>query len=608
MSSEQVSTKLLDQVDAIRRQEHDEITALIDTLERVDGLPEEAIEQARDALFHTNHPYLMVMAGPFGSGKSSVINALLGEQVMDVGPIPTTDHIVILRHGLDVQRTRAGDIETVFHPSPLLKNLSLVDTPGLESVFQAHDALTRRFLHRADVVLLVMIATQVLSASNLDYLKELKAYGKRVVVVVNQIDVLEPDEREQVREFVRDQGRLHLGVEPQTWLLSARQGIAAQQEMPRDEILWDESGMADIEAYIKETLGDVERFRQKLETPVQICQNATKTALALLQEQRATLDTHRKTVENIEAQIEQARRQQQQTVEDTLDTVETHWNEAAARGSQAIGELFQFSRGIGLFFGGLGEIVGLGRLFRRFRGRTRTENVFEQHKVHATLHQIPKEVDKLGPRLEGRDLQDIDDLVEHTQRAVKQLPDNLSDKVIGKIQTPLRYERRFLRDVRHELTDLLREAERVEATRLENTLRNTLIVLALWEVLTICLVLGVTVSAFSGASDVGSLLLVFGIGFGVIVFGLALVPLQGWLLRRAYVRRLRRCRDDYLVILRRAAEELVAHGVQLRRDATAPFTRMVESQTELVGELRRDLDEHQQVLTRIQGGLASLKA
>jgi predicted GTPase len=79
------------------------------------------MEQVRDALFHTNHPFLMVMVGPFGSGKSSIINALLGSEVLDVGPIPTTDHIVILRRGTDVQRSRAGDVETVFHPSPLLE-------------------------------------------------------------------------------------------------------------------------------------------------------------------------------------------------------------------------------------------------------------------------------------------------------------------------------------------------------------------------------------------------------------------------------------------------------------------------------------------------------
>jgi small GTP-binding protein len=607
LDAEQLSGKLLSQYEAIRRQENEQITALLDALGRVDGLPENEMEQVRDALFHANHPFLMVMVGPFGSGKSSVINALLGQELLEVGPIPTTDHIVIVRRGSDVQRTRAGDTETVFHPSPLLENLSLVDTPGLESVFRTHDEVTRRFLHRADVVLLVMIATQVLTAGNLEYLRELKAYGKRVIVVVNQVDVLEPSEREQVQDFVLEQSRLHLGVEPPIWLVSAREALEAQQATPRDEIAWDESGFAEIEAYIKETLGDVERFRQKLETPVQICQNVTRSALNLVQEQQAALDLHRKTLENIDAQIEQGRREQQKTIDDTLTEIENTWNEAIARGGGAISDMFQFSRGIGLFFGGLGEIIGLGRLVRRFRGRTRAESAFEQHKVRETLDQIPKLVDGLGPRLEGRDLQDIDDLVNYTRGAVQALPSNLSNKVIGRIQTPLRYERSFLREVRSPLDDLLRDAGRFETERLDRVLRNTLIILALWEVLTLCLVVAVGAGGFSSSiPNAQGLLLVFAVGIGFVILGLALVPLRGWLLRKSYERRLRRCRDDFLDKLRRAAGELAAHGVQLRRDAVGPFTRLVVSQAELLESLRTDLAHHQQALTRIEGGLAEL--
>ncbi len=605
---QQLSGKLLSQYEAVRRQEHEQITALLETLTRVDDMPEREMEQVRDALFHTNHPFLMVMVGPFGSGKSSIINALLGEEVLDVGPIPTTDHIAILRHGAEVQRTRAGDIETVFHPSPLLENLSLVDTPGLESVFRTHDEVTRRFLHRADVVLLVMIATQVLSASNLEYLQELKTYGKRVIVVVNQVDVLEPGEREQVREFVLEQSRMHLGVEPQVWLVSAREALEAQQETPRDEIAWDESGFADIEVYIRETLGDVERIRQKLETPVQICQNVTKTALGQVQEQQAALDLHRKTLENIEAQIEQGRRDQQKTVDDSLELIGQTWDEAIARGSEAIGELFQFSRGIGLFVGGLGELIGLGGLVRRFRRQTRAETAWERHKVRETFQRIPDAVEKLGPRLEGRDLQDIDDLVDYTRAAVQQLPENLSGKLVGKIQSPLRYERSFLRNVRAPLDDILREAQRFEVRHLDRTLRNTLIILALWEIMTVCVVLAAAAGAFSSnVPDAGTISLILVVGIVSVIGGLVLVPVRGWFLRKNFERRVRGFRDDYLAMLRRASEELVGHGVQLRRDATAPFTRLIVSQSEALSQLRAELNEHQQALIAIQRGLAEMK-
>ncbi|NLE51903.1 MAG: hypothetical protein GX613_10905 [Chloroflexi bacterium] len=607
MQTEQISSKLLSHYETIRRQEHEQITELLDVLGRVDGLPEDQMEQARDALFHTNHPFLMVLVGPFSSGKSSVINALLGEEVTEVGPIPTTDRIVILRHGEDVQRSRSGDVETIFHPSPLLENLSLVDTPGLESVFKTHDELTRRFLHRADVVLLVMIATQVLTASNLEYLQQLKSYGKRVVVVVNQVDVLEPEEREQVREFVLEQARVQLGVEPQIWLVSARQALAAQRETPRDEIGWDESGFADIEEYIKETLGDVQRARQKLETPLQISQNVTKTALGLVQEQQAALDVHRKTAANIGAQIEQGRREQQQTVDTTLAEIDATWHEASARGGEAISDLFQFSRGIRLFFGGIGELLGFGGLMRRFGGRTRVESVLDEHRVQETFARIPPLVDKLGPRLESRDLQDIDDLVDYTRGAVKELPPSLSDKVIGRIQTPLRYDARFVRDARGRLDELLRDSQRFELERLDRTLRSTLVLLALWQILALGLMIVVGVTAFSGTTpDAAQLLLVFGLGLILIIVGLALVPLRGWLLRRAYQRRVQANREEYLRLLRGAASELLGYGVQLRKDATAPFTRLVESQSEVLDALRDDLLAQQHALTRIQGGLAVL--
>src|SRR5574340_238675 len=158
---------------------------------------------------------------------------------------------------------------------------------------------------------------------------------------------------------------------------------------------------------------------------------------------------------------------------------------------------------------------------RSFQGRTRAETAFEQHKVLETLHQIPEAVDKLGPRLEGRALQDIDDLVDYTRNAVQGLPSTLSDKVIGKIQTPLHYERSFLRDIRGKLDDILRDAERFETTHLDRTLRNTLIILALWEIMTVCLVLAVAAGGFGGVStQLGSVFVIFAVGIVMVIVGL----------------------------------------------------------------------------------------
>ena len=158
--------------EAIRRREYELITNLLEVIPRIDGLGEEQVTQMRDALFHADHPYMMVFVGPFSAGKSSLINALLGEHdLLSIGPTPTTDRISILRWGEEPSRNRSGEVDTVFYPSPLLQKVSFVDTPGLESVFQKHEDITRRFLHRSDTVLLVMLATQAMTARNVEYLQ-----------------------------------------------------------------------------------------------------------------------------------------------------------------------------------------------------------------------------------------------------------------------------------------------------------------------------------------------------------------------------------------------------------------------------------------------------
>src|SRR5690606_9162488 len=176
---DQRDIRLATEYETLRRREYELITDLLEVLPGVDNLPDEQLAQMRDALFHADNPYLMVFVGPFSSGKSSIINALMGKSdLMPVGVTPTTDHISILRWGEEPDRITSGtEVESVFYPSPLLQKVSFVDTPGLESVFQKHEETTRNFLHRADVVFLVMLATQAMTARNLEYLQRLKEYG-----------------------------------------------------------------------------------------------------------------------------------------------------------------------------------------------------------------------------------------------------------------------------------------------------------------------------------------------------------------------------------------------------------------------------------------------
>lgn len=588
----------------IRREQYEALNELLETLTHVDDLDDEQLERIRDAIFHADHPFLLTLVGPFSSGKSSVINALLGEAVLDVGPVPTTDHISILRYGPTVQKSRAGTVSTVFYPAQLLEQISLVDTPGLESVFKQHDDLTKKFLHRADILFLVMIATQVLTANDLEFMQSLKEYGKRMVIVVNQIDVLEPEDRETVRQFVEEQSRLHLGIEPQIWLVSAKQALSAYTpNTPRDEIIWDESGFADVEEYLFETLDDSQRIYQKLDTPLQIAANVNREAITLVQGSVSALNEHRKTVDNMEAQINASERERERILDKTLNEIDEVWLEATARGNDAIDELFQGSRALGQAFAGMFEIVGLGAIMRRFRKQTQGQEAFAKYEVRDSLQRIPEMANKLGPSLEGRDQEEIDQLVDYTRQQMQQLPENLRNKVIGKVQSPMSYDRKSLRAIRSDLDELVATAGQFETAKLDRALRGTVVTMAFW--MFIVIVIGILIgtgSILSGNNGLLNLILILSMG----IFGLTMLPIRGWMLRQNYKSRMAELNTRYNTLLDRAGHEQIKYGTQLRHDVTSPFTRLISTQTDLTDELIDELDAHQQKMISIQHKLSGL--
>ncbi len=573
----------------MRRRVNDLLLRLVDTLPRVDGLPPAVLDQARDAVFHADHPFLLVLIGPFGAGKSSLINALLGEAILPTGPVPTTDRIVILRRGPALERSSGADgIETIFHPAPLLEQISLVDTPGLESVFAQHSERTEAFLHRGDLIALVMLATQAMTARNAEYLEALRDYGKRVLVVINQVDLLEAGQAETVRAFVREQCREHLKADPQIFCVSARQGLAAHTAEPPNLSGWRESGLADLEDFLVRALDDRERLRQKLQTPLQIARNALATAQGEVQNQQAALERHRAVWENIEAQVEAARAAQTKVVDAAMTQVAGHFAEAATRGEDAIREMFEPSRALRQVVAGLAELIGVAGLARRFGARPRAAAAFEAREVLAPLDEVTKVVDGLGPRLEGRDLQDLDDLAAYTKRALNDLPPALRAKVIGEVRTPATYDREALRRIRPELDGILAEARQIEPARLERAVRNTLIALAGWEV-AVVLALALIGSLGINWTDPTAPLLLLLIAIALILTGLALMPLRGMLMARAFSGRLMALADRLQELVREAAAEQIEQGVRLRQDVAAPFTRLVSAQTELHSALARDL-------------------
>jgi hypothetical protein len=270
--------------------------------------------------------------------------------------------------------------------------------------------------------------------------------------------------------------------------------------------------------------------------------------------------------------------------------------------------VFRFSHAIGLFSRGVVELVGLAGLLRRSQGgASHIQTAFNKHKAFEPVNELPVIVDKLGPRLEGKDIQDIDDLVKYAHKEVEALPHTIREKVIGNIQAPLQYDRTPLQKVRPDLESIENEARVVEVEKLDQAVKNTLLYLAVYEILLI--VFGIALLNIWGqvAQDQPQLpfiLLILLLGLGLL--GLVLMPIRGRFMENAYTNRMLALQARYIEAVTKAADKQVAYGLQLRRDAIAPLTRLVEAQTQIQTEQMTKLQAAEQEMVGIEAALTAL--
>lgn len=201
--------------------------------------------------------FLVAIIGEFNAGKSTFINALLGEPLLPMGVTPTTEAIELVRYGTQAIRvpTLRGDSSTRewVHPNTGAPGVALVDTPGTGSVFQRHETTAKGFLHRSDLVIFVVNAKRALAEAERIYLDLAKQYGKKIILVVNQIDLLEPTERVTVRRFVEQQVKQTLDLSPLIFLVSAKEALNG-----------GDGGVGAVKAHLRGVFAQTPPAQQKL--------------------------------------------------------------------------------------------------------------------------------------------------------------------------------------------------------------------------------------------------------------------------------------------------------------------------------------------------------
>lgn len=154
-------------------------------------------------------------AGHFSAGKSSMINSLLGKEILPKSPIPTSANIVKITSGEGKARVYFRNDAPVEYNEPydldmikelckergtvekilintgeqlLPRNCSFVDTPGIDAANDADRLVTESSLHLIDVLFYVMDYNHVQSEVNFHFLKSLEEMNLPFYIIINQMD------------------------------------------------------------------------------------------------------------------------------------------------------------------------------------------------------------------------------------------------------------------------------------------------------------------------------------------------------------------------------------------------------------------------------------
>ena len=176
--------------------------------------------------------FFVACVGQFKRGKSTLLNALVGEEILPTGVVPVTTVPTVLRYGeqkaarvlieskwktirpedlpqyvseeLNPENKKRVEGVEGFLPSPLLASgMCLVDTPGIGSVFAGNTETTKDFIPQIDAAILVVGADPPISGEELALIEAVAANVDQILIVLNKIDRVSPADRQQASAFAR---------------------------------------------------------------------------------------------------------------------------------------------------------------------------------------------------------------------------------------------------------------------------------------------------------------------------------------------------------------------------------------------------------------------
>lgn len=511
--------------------------------------------------------FLLVAAGEFNAGKSAVINALLGQTILEEGVTPTTVRIQRLTYGPEIGRTtREVAIDDLTAPMELLRQISIVDTPGTNAINREHEAITEEFVPRSDMVLFITSADRPFTESERRFLQQIRSWGKKVVLVINKIDILETlDEVARVEAFVIENAQRLLDFRPPVFPVSARRALRAK--LNQDTALLASSRFESLERYIYETLDQTERIRLKLHNPIGVGLRLIVETTSSVEARQALLADDVATLENLERQTDLYR-----------DDVKRDFHYRLAEIDNVL-HAFE-NRGVAFF----DETLRLGRVLDLLN-RERIEAEFAHNVVGNVPRLIAQQVNDMIDWLVANNLRQWQAVMEHlsTRRAVH------AEHLVGQVNSTFEYDRdRLLETVGRAAKHAIETYDRsAEAEQMSGALQLAVAETALIEVGAIGLGAILTALFTTSALDFTGV-----IAAGTVAaLGLFVIPAHRRKAKEDLREKIAQLRQRLMGTLIEQFEHELENGLHNIETAIAPYTRFVRAETGHLDEVQASLQD-----------------
>lgn len=520
--------------------------------------------------------FLLVVVGEFNAGKSAFINALLGERVLKEGVTPTTTQINLLRYGKEQERLVINEQQHVLVlPVDWLAEISIVDTPGTNAIIRSHEAITTQFVPRSDLVLFITSSDRPFTESERAFMEKIRDWGKKVVIVINKIDLLENQtEIQQVTQFVAENARLSLGMTPEIFPVSSRLALRSKEG---EAELWQESRFEPLETYIRQSLDEKSRLRLKLMNPLGVGMRLAERYLDIITSRLDLLKQDTRMLTDVETQLAQYKEDMHRDFSFRMADIENILYEVENRGQEFFDQTFRLAR--------IPDLLSKDRIRLQF----------EQRVIADTPQQIEQRVNEL-----------IDWLVDSDLRQWQAVNDHLADRrrahqehIIGNLGPgTFNYDReRLMSAVGHEAQRVIDSYDKTtEAQAIAQGAQEAVAASAVLEVGAVGLGALVAALASTVAADVtGILLATF-----IAALGLVIIPARRRSAKNELRQKIAALRQQLVYALTTQFQKEIERSLHNIDSAIAPYTRFVRAEQTKLLNAQNGLEEIKTELIRLR--------